>query len=507
MSRRTRGKKRKKKKVKRSAKRSSKTIDLGEGSTKQTEAFRAAVAKQMVKRGDKPGEGKHVIETEISEETDKRLRKTARKLGVSREEAAKIAVETSLDEYNRQHLPHLETEATKQAIETKLTSLEAEKLELENGLFRMPGPRYKKGKSVSKGRDFVIDLYIRTMNELRRSDLWGYDPGGSIEEERKQAQMANRVWGLLNQANIFEVPSSLYTQLYQTADVHACREAAGLGKLVRATEVTFPENLPFDVCYLALDAPVKLTDLQQAVYKVPNRSEGGLVIGAWLNGFLVSESESTSFVTIANTEDKSGLMIHGERMMGHWCSPDTLSPWIISWLIEWINGHQTTIEEHTGKFSYRRSYKKKAGRFATPSRIPKPYYSIYMKDKKVQEDWVKRLSRALKKRRKQEHRSEVRGHLVLRYMRGSLPLDPKLEKRLRRDKRRKVFTVTKPDPETAFELAKRGIAPKQINEWIAVLIYYRKDFIRGPEGAPLIPAIRKSAKYKEEQRKQRVANQ
>jgi hypothetical protein len=105
-----------------------------------------------------------------------------------------------------------------------------------------------------------------------------------------------------------------------------------------------------------------------------------------------------------------------------------------------------------------------------------------------------------------QHRTKVRKADCFRVKRGPLPLDPKLEEKLRKDKRRRIFKAgPMHDAEILAGLMERGIRPKSIDEWMAVLPYWRREHMRGPEGAPFIPAIRKSAKEAKKRRRRRNA--
>lgn len=374
--------------------------------------------------------------------------------------------------------------------------------------FRIPGGDSKKALFLS-GRDLVVEMYLTTLDTLRTAQT--VTAGGSVDikpEELKRGNYAR--WGLLNQAHIFEVPVNLYSNLYHLADrmttelggwkwtspleedlVHPFenRDATKYAQIVKQhSKEMWPERFPFDVCYLALDPPLELNELQRSIYGVDSCES------AWLYAFLVTASgEVDTFINVVQ-DDRAGIATSMERYAGSdtWHFYMSLSPWTVTWMVDWINDHQVTIEEKTGSFRYRDHYKKATKRLKV-QHIPSPYYVITMREDLLHEK-ERQVMSAPRKHWELQYRHDVRGCNNCRIMRGPLPLDPKLERMLRRDKRRKIYTTELPDAETSKELMKRGISPKHRDEWLAVLLYWRKDHIKGPPDAPFIPAIRRSAR-------------
>lgn len=365
--------------------------------------------------------------------------------------------------------------------------------------FRIPGGDERKAVFL-KGRDLVVEMYLTTLNTLRTTQTVSTNMNGKELSNEDLRRGNHSRWGLLNQARIFEIPVSLFIALYQLAD-RLTSEICGFKNntydevkyaqvVTQHSKEMWPERFPFDTCYLALDPPLELSDLQRHVYVVDSCNE------AWLYAFLITSSgEVDTFINVVQ-KDRAGIATSLERYAGSdvWQFPMSLTSWTVTWMVDWINDHQVTIEEKTKSFGYRDHYKKATKRLKV-SHIPSPYYVINMREDLIQEK-EKRVLSAPRKHWELQYRHDVRGCNNCRIMRGPLPLDPKLEKLLRQDKRRKIYTTELPDPETAKELAKRGIAPKHRDEWLAVLLYWRKDHIKGPPSAPFIPAIRRSSRRK-----------
>lgn len=364
-------------------------------------------------------------------------------------------------------------------------------------LFRLPGEQ--RGLKIYEGRKLVVELYLRTQQVLLDPRYkWG---GGNHKPSN------SHIWSLVRNASIFEIPDGLYSALYseaikellKRADVPAESlsndnispvQSDRLKQIVinYSNGIQFPDPLPFDSVYIALIRPVQLSDEQCSIFFVPAG------IDAWVYALLLSSNGDAFILSIGvdHARESSGVHIIQVAQEGVWINLLTLSPLVLSWIVRWINEHQTIIEESTKLFSYRHEFKQQSKKNKLKLSIPAPYYTIYIKDIHIKEPFSKLES--LRQRAAQQHRSSVRGHWCVRVQRGLLPLDKKLEKQLRKDPNRKVYTTERPDAETAYFLASRGIAAKKSDEWLAVLVYWRSDYVKGPDGAPYIPAVRKSAK-------------
>jgi hypothetical protein len=367
--------------------------------------------------------------------------------------------------------------------------------------------------STRNRRKLLIENYLNTV-EMFRQGGDGIGVKYTDEDEHPEAkqlsrEMASISWSLAREAHIFDIPFSLASVLYHQVDLHLCRMAgvkwvhptskfkipdkdvAHYTEVVKRERVlqTLPENLPFESMFFGITPPLTLNSTQKMLWGVNPKL---MDEHTQLYGFLVT-SNLVATLIMQNTL----FAPKWEMTEGQWL-PDSLTstPWWVPWIIDWINDHQTVVEESTKSFSYRTDYKRSA-KGKIPKPIPPPYYTVLMQDKKIEEDdWLKRLqkrSRAIA-RKKCQHQFDVRGHWCVRVARGPLPLAPKMEARLRKNKHRKLFIMDSPDAETAAHLAKRGFASKRVDEWMSVLVYWRDDHRRGPEDGPYIPSIRSSGR-------------
>lgn len=356
------------------------------------------------------------------------------------------------------------------------------------------------------GKPFILENYFMYLHELLNQKL--------PEDKREEA---SRIWARINSAHIFEIPARLAAVLYHEVDLHICREAGVewtppekvheipdqeaknyLRTMKHLRQQVELPDLPFECVYLGLSQPIMIQNTR--LYAMPDH-----VRDAWMLAFVLTKNEEYTLIETwsPNQKRQKGLTAICEMYEGDWATPYALTstPWLVCWIVDWINDHQTVIEEATRSFDYRRRFKKEAAKAQIKKPIPTPFYTVRMKDQQIkEEDWLERFRRRLasKVRQVPQHQYDVRAHWVVRYQRGQLPLESKIEKQLRQDARRKIFTTQQVDAETAAHLAKRGVKPKRVDEWMAVLIYRKKDHRRGPKDGPYIPSVRKSAR-KEQQ--------
>ncbi len=366
----------------------------------------------------------------------------------------------------------------------------------------------KANRNDAQSRQYVIDQYLLFKTLLANR--------GTMITHGSEAH-ADEIYSMLCEARMFEIPASLFLKLNHETDLFICHEAGveytrpeDAGNIpdeeIKQYTDTFidlrkewrlPEQLPFDTMYFGLNFPIVLSADQRAAYMCPKEAAKATYVG-----YLISPQWAFVLLRTEHADGRPGGYAFQEMHNGSWNTNDaalTSSPFIIRWLVDWINDHQTCVQDSTMSFGYRRDYKKLAKRWRFKKAIPSPYYTVYIKDEMIDEDaWLKKLRQrqSLRPRRSPQHQYDVRGTWVCRYMRGPLPLTRKLERQLRRDKRRKIFTDYNPDVDTSIHMAKRGIKPKGKNEWLAILIYWRSDHRRGPDEGPYIPSVRKSGRPK-----------
>lgn len=239
----------------------------------------------------------------------------------------------------------------------------------------------------------------------------------------------------------------------------------------------FPDKRPFDSClFMAPD----MKAFSKEMFDIPFRIEGdrrflGLLISPRICCFIVFV-ENDSFI------DMQPVLIRWQDEWvgaGHMVGPRTTDTFV-----RLINDFKRIIEERSVIHNRSLLDKLRKQRGMVVMAVPPPFYVVHLSSQLIKEH--KRLMLPSRPRQWQ-HRWPVRGHTMMRFRRGKLPMDPKLKKILS-DRKYKIWTVDSPDPETMLELGRRNIAPPKIGEWLATLVRWRKDFVKGPEDKPFIPS-------------------
>jgi hypothetical protein len=352
-----------------------------------------------------------------------------------------------------------------------------------------------------------LDRYFKLIGFL----MWAANKA----DEPRDRSVYSQLWSLARDARIFEIPSELYMALYKQAERHTCRMICGEPELPNKSSrediqeysdklasismgMNLPEQLPFQVFYFGYTVPMVVPRALELVYNLDtaarkpytrDNDEPALLCG---HLFIPGGEVWSLFVSIRLKElEHQGSYSVGPQLMNHrWYHPVSMQPWVLPALIEWINEHKTVVEEVRGRFSHKRATEKFARQISVKKLAPPPYYAVYLKNLLVEETARIAMASAVRKHIDWQHRWTVRGHFMVRVKRGALPLDSKLETELRKRKYR-IFTLERLDAETSAMLQARGVKNKALTEWMAVLVSWRKDHVKGPEDKPLIPSIRK----------------
>jgi hypothetical protein len=347
----------------------------------------------------------------------------------------------------------------------------------------------------------IVQNYLRLCQVVRIAASGG-DPN------------AQKVWPLLRDAVIFELPSAAYITLYDEFFRYCVRSAKVdpdlplsqhtdkqrkrvMDVIGTGMDAPFPDKVPFPSCFFAYGRGMRDPNSDLLEDELRKRESGAPQSVGKLYGHLVTGTgivvgfrhlDEPGREGVAFTFDREPSSSKGQQ----WDRPHTLAPWIINALVSYVNEHKTLIEAGKNGLGYQMLVKKTAKGLSMKPPIPPPFYVVYLKDEFVREH-VRQRASSIKRHIDWQHRWKVRGHDCLKYMRGSLPLDPELEKELLA-RRYKIYTVEQPDSETFMALAKRGVAPKGTDEWLAVLQYWRDSFEKGPSDKPMIESVRRSTK-------------
>ncbi len=347
----------------------------------------------------------------------------------------------------------------------------------------------------------------------------------------------------LTNAVIYEVPEGLFNSIYRAADYYTATEVAGLpwydvdahpndppeeikaqmphywkSLEVEGKKVPFPEKLPFDYCYFGFHEPPKLTDQQRVTYDTVTAPGDVVAPYAIRMGMLVTRdgnvwtlllsSQSAAIIgDYSEFDSPEGEVMftysaYPERVNGEWTHPLTLAPWVTNALADWVNDHKVvSVEEVPRTLGFKRMCERlNKKRSRVPRPVPPHYYAVTMRDQLImEEDFDRRFPMSSRAVIDWQHRWLVTAHDRIRVKRGPLPMDPQVEKKLRKPRPGSgnsylIFKDSHPQSDLAKELWRRGVKPKRDDEWMAVLVSRIGDYVKGPEDRPLIPSTRRSGR-------------
>lgn len=152
-----------------------------------------------------------------------------------------------------------------------------------------------------------------------------------------------------------------------------------------------------------------------------------------------------------------------------------------------INAHRNVIEERGTSPEEKRDAARYAMLHKLRAHKPRPYYIVPMRSSVAVEDLSRRGSLPVRGNVEYAHRWDVRGHERVRFRRGAHPIPEKMHRDL--TERGYRIHLTEPCGEDLARMRERGIEWHP-GEWLAVLSSWVPNYVKGPEGAPLIPAIR-----------------
>lgn len=323
---------------------------------------------------------------------------------------------------------------------------------------------------------------------------------------------------LLREARVFSFHPKVFAYLHRAADKYTTEVLSGLtyesprdsileaetasylSALVReGVHVEFPEKWPFETIFVGFGNGIHVGEaewiLRESYYReqfphetMTSAITRGLLVSTKNDGTVIS-FEEFSFRQADGTERRV-LIPEVSRYGGVWTRALSLMPWIsqsLSWL---LNSYRTFVEEKkvglNGKYAARSVFKKMGTTEGRSGWCPRPYYVLKMKPE-ILEELVR--SPQLGPAFRYTYRFDVRGHERVRVRRGTLPMDPRNEKKLS-EAGYKIYDNEIGDQEDLKRLFARHMPPKRPNEWIAVLTTWVDSYKKGPDGTPYIPAVR-----------------
>lgn len=370
-----------------------------------------------------------------------------------------------------------------------------------------------------------------------------------LPQEDEHYRMIERVVDLLNEARIILLPEGFLKllwgetlQYFNEGILEAAREVTGdaypdWNRLVETrfiygkgipTEVwhevlqrtirPFPDRLPFPSTYIALDKPgppildentqtalygLYKNDLTEANAKLPAQFFGA-VLGAeecycFLHARFAKDPKLATTVPICEYDATRWKTSSGKLQKGFWYHPLSGFARALPLIIDWVFDHKSILDTPYQAPQARQ----KSISISIPKKLPEPYYVVYMDDVVKVKNWLDTRSKHPKTGKvhlSPQHRFDVREHDRIRVLRGPLPLDPKIRRRLEAvrpvsGRSYHIYTERQPDGLIAEVLFKRGIKRKEPDEWMAVLVTPIHHHIKGPTEGPYVPSVRKARQH------------
>lgn len=264
-----------------------------------------------------------------------------------------------------------------------------------------------------------------------------------------------------------------------------------------ARRTPFPERLPFDVVLFAYGA-VPMSDdqaharLSESTWRAAGIERVALV--GHLLGTFGGEHHHAYVVLRVHGRDAQHREHEGTAFIEAWGAAGwtqalTFDASVLDALAAMVDEHKVLVREAATE---RQRMIARAGAKGAPREVRPvlpPFYACPLRDEVVDEHMRGQAAR-VPRNVQWSHRWDVRGHERVRVKRGALPIDPKLEAKL---KARGYVVATWQSPlprETAALLKHRGVDEPARDQWLAVKRYHVEPHVKGPEGKPYVPALR-----------------
>lgn len=353
----------------------------------------------------------------------------------------------------------------------------------------------------------ATDSYLNVMTLARLyATVLGVDPqtGG----EGDWVPFNRSIWSRLKDACVFEVPYSMAVEIedhakadwsFLTGDDVMDKDSYDweehLKKGTEAAEkIPLPEKLPFPAVFVGFSKPLDVSEYDEF---------GKLVRQRFKVGFYVDDTGAVGYFELWPDDDPNnpiGLTLESQPLRN---TPDFHAHGVPSSMFHrWENGCEWLPIELVSLIKLINSFQKLSATGMSLEQkmllkdvnkncptafrmVPKPYYRIPLRHGLIEPFVQGRKSRVTWQL---DHRHRVRGHWVTKFERGPKPIDPRREKDLL-ERRYKIYSGPM-SPEMEHQLRLRNQPLKRSDEWMAILRFWRKDFVRGPADKPLIPGVR-----------------
>lgn len=370
------------------------------------------------------------------------------------------------------------------------------------------------GRPDNKAHEYVVKTYLMTLRALQQNAL-----SRKVSVSEKVQQECAKMYDLLRRAKIFEVTPESYVEMHLAVDRHVTEDIAHLTfhppgeekvdipeeegillhrrQMEACEKLPFPDKMPFDVCWFAVTGLLGISHHQAETRGLPFAEENGEF--ALLGILATSEGEHHELLVSRMYEDdgdtlamKLHIVTHHVEEEPSWQHGLCLAPFVLHFVVDAINEHQTTIvAQRKLGMQMQSKLRKGLGDLGLKKAVPPPFYTVYMRDKVIKE--IAKAYSGGKLRAKPSHRFDVRGHWCYKIYRGSMPMDVELELDLDK-KKYSIYKDRIVDDWVKEALREREMALPQPGEWLAIKRYWKDSYVKGPENAQYIPSTRRATK-------------
>jgi hypothetical protein len=366
------------------------------------------------------------------------------------------------------------------------------------------------GKPDNKAHEFAVSTYLMLLKALQQNAL---NKKAGEKTKHEHAKM----YDLLRSAKIFEITPESYVEMHLEVDRHVTEDIAhlpfhhpndpkveipeGEGMLLHkrtaeaVMKLPFPDKMPFETCWFAITGAMAISQIQAFSRGLPD-DDGPYMLA----GILVTSDGEHHELLLSNKADLYGrdvemrlyMSTHRVEEEQRWLHPLCLAPFILHFIVDSINDHQSTvISQRKLGFQSQSKLKKGLGDLGIKKAVPPPFYTVYLRDKVIKE--IAKGYSGGKLRAKLSHRFDVRGHWCFKIYRGPMPMDVELELHL--DNLKYSIYKNRPVDEWVKDaLHERDQALPQEGEWIAVKKFWKNSYVKGPDGAQYVPSTRRATK-------------
>lgn len=383
--------------------------------------------------------------------------------------------------------------------------------------------KFKSGEVQQAPGQAAVKTYLycleRLMEGAQETDAMRTLKRNASPEEG--IRMSRLLWAKMRSARIFEIPRKTVNAFNEQAGEELVRQLHDIGSsqlmgevrvdpktgdfdersetLLRdvdilARDMPFPGPLPFATTYLGFEDGFRLNKAQSRM-----RIRGDHY-NLELLGFLMVEGpepEIVEMVAVENilTQDRF-LLPAVHYHMGSWDTGRTMSPWVLTNIIEMLNSHRVVIDRSRPTLALKQAFKRQSKK-ARVDMIPPPYFTITMNDRYI-EDSEGATKGATGTGVKRTYRTDRGGFERCHVKRGPLPLTAEVRATLVQQGYQNITTTGMLSAKDAERLAKRRKPMKRHDEWVAIRYKWIEETIspQNPD-LPYVPAVRVPQGYKE----------